>query len=121
MLYEVITLRLEVRRNNTTAIRLYEKLGYKQIGLLPDYYEDHMEALRYEKLLAPRITSYNVCYTKLLRLKKTSSASMLPSELAELTVITSYSIHYTKLYEAIAEANLPANSAFHELGFVSIP
>jgi ribosomal-protein-alanine acetyltransferase len=48
-------LRLEVRRNNDTAIRLYEKRGYKRIGLLPDYYEDHMEALRYEKLLAPHL------------------------------------------------------------------
>jgi ribosomal protein S18 acetylase RimI-like enzyme len=53
--HDCIYLRLEVRRNNTTAIRLYEKLGYKRIGLLPDYYEDHMEALRYEKLLAPHL------------------------------------------------------------------
>jgi len=53
--HDCIYLRLEVRRNNTPAIRLYEKLGYKQIGFLPDYYEDHMEALRYEKLLAPHL------------------------------------------------------------------
>jgi hypothetical protein len=53
--HDCIYLRLEVRRNNTTAIRLYEKLGYKRIGLLPDYYEDHMEAFRYEKLLAPHL------------------------------------------------------------------
>jgi ribosomal protein S18 acetylase RimI-like enzyme len=53
--HDCIYLRLEVRRNNATAIRLYEKLGYKQIGSLPDYYEDHMEALRYEKLLAPHL------------------------------------------------------------------
>jgi ribosomal protein S18 acetylase RimI-like enzyme len=53
--HDCIYLRLEVRRNNSAAIRLYEKLGYKQIGLLPDYYEDHMEALRYEKLLAPHL------------------------------------------------------------------
>ena len=43
-----------------------------------------------------RITSYNVCYTKLLRdgyydFKKAQGYS---------DVITSYSIHYTKLYEA---------------------
>jgi ribosomal-protein-alanine acetyltransferase len=53
--HDCIYLRLEVRRDNATAIRLYEKLGYKGIGSLPDYYEDHMEALRYEKLLAPHL------------------------------------------------------------------
>ena len=60
-----------------------------------------------------RITSYNVCYTKLLR--KDESGNTIPSqrlasgELAfvevkkrstiEAAVITSYSIHYTKLYD----------------------
>jgi ribosomal-protein-alanine acetyltransferase len=53
--HDCIYLRLEVRRNNDAAIRLYEKHGYRRIGLLPDYYEDHMEALRYEKLLAPHL------------------------------------------------------------------
>jgi ribosomal-protein-alanine acetyltransferase len=53
--HDCIYLRLEVRRDNATAIRLYEKRGYKPIGHLPDYYEDHMEALRYEKLLAPHL------------------------------------------------------------------
>ena len=40
-----------------------------------------------------RITSYNVCYTKLLR------GISSPAH-ARLRVITSYSIHYTKLYES---------------------
>ena len=53
--HDCIYLRLEVRQDNVTAIRLYEKLGYKRIGSLPDYYEDHMEALRHEKLLAPHL------------------------------------------------------------------
>jgi ribosomal protein S18 acetylase RimI-like enzyme len=53
--HDCIYLRLEVRRDNASAIRLYETRGYKQIGHLPDYYEDHMEALRYEKLLAPHL------------------------------------------------------------------
>ena len=57
-----------------------------------------------------RITSYNVCYTKLLRLQGDAAALRLgegdigrieqqhpggPQE----AVITSYSIHYTKLYD----------------------
>ena len=68
--------------------------------------------------IAIRITSYNVCYTKLLRYEGKEvaiqgdiisliaslyerqafiEATTLPS--APIIVITSYSIHYTKLYE----------------------
>lgn len=42
-------MRLEVSSENTSAIRLYESLGYKQFGLYHDYYEDHSDALRYQK------------------------------------------------------------------------
>ncbi|MEJ2106738.1 MAG: ribosomal protein S18-alanine N-acetyltransferase [Acidiferrobacteraceae bacterium] len=52
---DCITLRLEVRSDNPESIRLYEKLGYRRFGSLPDYYEDHMDALRYEKSLAPHL------------------------------------------------------------------
>ena len=50
-----------------------------------------------------RITSYNVCYTKLLR-GKAFDVTPAPAPMGrEATrVITSYSIHYTKLYEEIA-------------------
>ncbi|HEX5635695.1 MAG TPA: ribosomal protein S18-alanine N-acetyltransferase, partial [Gammaproteobacteria bacterium] len=46
-----ITLRLEVRTDNNNAIQLYRKLGYRQFGTYHDYYEDHMDALRFEKRL----------------------------------------------------------------------
>ncbi|HYD31296.1 MAG TPA: GNAT family N-acetyltransferase/peptidase C39 family protein [Azospirillaceae bacterium] len=42
-------LRLEVRRDNLSAIALYKKTGYREFGTYIDYYEDHMEALRLEK------------------------------------------------------------------------
>lgn len=42
-------IRLEVRPDNESAIRLYESLGYRKFGLLLDFYEDHADALRYEK------------------------------------------------------------------------
>lgn len=41
--------RLEVRRDNQTAIRLYRRLGYRVFDAIPDYYEDGEEALRLEK------------------------------------------------------------------------
>lgn len=41
--------RLEVRRDNETAIRLYRRLGYRIFDAIPDYYEDGAEALRLEK------------------------------------------------------------------------
>jgi ribosomal-protein-alanine acetyltransferase len=53
--HECIALRLEVRRDNSNSIRLYKKLGYKEFAVLPDYYEDHMEALRFEKHLVPHL------------------------------------------------------------------
>ncbi|TCV77443.1 MULTISPECIES: GNAT family N-acetyltransferase/peptidase C39 family protein [Methylomonas] len=42
-------LRLEVSVDNTPAIRLYEALGFQKFGLYRDYYQDHKDALRYQK------------------------------------------------------------------------
>ncbi|MGH8397398.1 MAG: GNAT family N-acetyltransferase [Gammaproteobacteria bacterium] len=47
----VIGLRLEVREDNHTAVRLYEKAGYRLFGRYLDYYSDHANALRMEKHL----------------------------------------------------------------------
>ncbi|WP_111496610.1 MULTISPECIES: GNAT family N-acetyltransferase/peptidase C39 family protein [Marinobacter] len=44
-----IVMRLEVREDNAGAIRLYRKLGYRQFGTYRDYYEDHGNALRFER------------------------------------------------------------------------
>ncbi len=44
-------LRLEVRADNGGGIRLYERRGYARFAVRPDYYEDGMEAWRYEKAL----------------------------------------------------------------------
>ncbi|WP_111642692.1 GNAT family N-acetyltransferase/peptidase C39 family protein [Marinimicrobium alkaliphilum] len=44
-----LEMRLEVSSLNTGAIRLYETLGYRRFGLYHDYYEDHSDALRYQK------------------------------------------------------------------------
>ena len=45
-------LRLEVREDNLSAIRLYERRGYRLIGSYSRYYADKTDALRYEKQLA---------------------------------------------------------------------
>jgi len=42
-------LRLEVSVDNTPAIKLYETLGYQKFGIYRDYYQDHKDALRYQK------------------------------------------------------------------------
>ena len=44
-------LRLEVRKDNVAAIALYERLGYRLFAQTADYYEDHEDALRYQKRL----------------------------------------------------------------------
>jgi ribosomal-protein-alanine acetyltransferase len=53
--HHCIALRLEVRPDNHAAITLYKKLGYKQFAISHDYYEDHADALRFEKSLAPQL------------------------------------------------------------------
>jgi ribosomal protein S18 acetylase RimI-like enzyme len=52
---DCVTMRLEVRRDNEAAIGLYREHGYRLFQTVPDYYEDHMEALRFEKGLVPHL------------------------------------------------------------------
>ncbi|MCC2113924.1 MAG: peptidase C39 family protein, partial [Hyphomicrobiales bacterium] len=56
-----IMLRLEVREDNRDAIALYRANGYRQFGRYLDYYEDHADAIRFEKLLRlgnpPKVTT----------------------------------------------------------------
>jgi len=47
--------RLEIRRDNLASQRLFDSCGYRRFGVLSGYYEDHMEALRYERSLAPHL------------------------------------------------------------------
>ena len=44
-------LRLEVRLDNTSAIRLYESLGFEDTQILPGYYEDGAVGMVYRKSL----------------------------------------------------------------------
>ncbi len=46
---ERLFMRLEVAKNNDSAIQLYQQLGYRTFGEYPDYYEDHADALRMQK------------------------------------------------------------------------
>ena len=41
---DVKSLTLEVRQSNAAAVRLYEKMGFKQVGLRPNYYQKPKEA-----------------------------------------------------------------------------
>lgn len=44
-------MRLEVRKDNAASIALFEKMGYQRFGEYVNYYEDQMDAWRYEKHL----------------------------------------------------------------------
>lgn len=44
-----VVMRLEVHESNHNAIALYTRLGYRQFGTYRDYYEDHGNALRFER------------------------------------------------------------------------
>lgn len=47
-------MRLEIRNDNAASIGLFEAMGYRRFGSHADYYEDHMDAWRYEKPLDRR-------------------------------------------------------------------
>ena len=48
-------MRLEVRKDNTASIGLFEAMGYRRFGSRPGYYGDLMDAWRYEKALDNRL------------------------------------------------------------------
>jgi ribosomal protein S18 acetylase RimI-like enzyme len=52
---DCLYLRLEVHEKNHRAIARYRKAGYREFGCYNRYYEDKGHALRFEKLLTPRI------------------------------------------------------------------
>jgi ribosomal protein S18 acetylase RimI-like enzyme len=47
-------MRLEVHEHNARAIARYEKSGYRLFGRRPGYYDDHGDALRFEKPLTAK-------------------------------------------------------------------
>lgn len=56
-----ISMRLEVRTDNASAIRLYQRQGYHPFGEYKDYYEDHADALRLQKrILHPKAHTTHV-------------------------------------------------------------
>jgi len=44
-------IKLEVRTDNASAIALYEKHGFRRVTCVPGFYENGMDAWRYEKPL----------------------------------------------------------------------
>jgi ribosomal protein S18 acetylase RimI-like enzyme len=48
---DCVAMRLEIRRDNAASINLFKRHGYREFGIHADYYEDHMDALRFEKSL----------------------------------------------------------------------
>jgi ribosomal protein S18 acetylase RimI-like enzyme len=59
---ERLYMRLEVAKTNTGAIGLYESMGYRVFDEYHDYYEDHTDALRMQKLIRkdPGLASKNL-------------------------------------------------------------
>jgi ribosomal protein S18 acetylase RimI-like enzyme len=51
--HDCVYIRSEIRTDNKPSQSLFTKHGYKQFGMIKDYYEDHADALRYEKILVP--------------------------------------------------------------------
>ncbi len=52
---DMISMRLEIRADNLASQNFFKKRGYRKFGVVADYYEDHEQALRFEKTLVPRL------------------------------------------------------------------
>ncbi|MCW9057674.1 MAG: GNAT family N-acetyltransferase/peptidase C39 family protein [Gammaproteobacteria bacterium] len=52
-----VYIRLEVRKDNAASIALFEQAGYRRFGEYDDYYEDHMDAFRYERRLVSNLNA----------------------------------------------------------------
>ncbi|MCC5859824.1 MAG: GNAT family N-acetyltransferase [Ectothiorhodospiraceae bacterium] len=46
-------IRLEVRSDNRASRKLFQRLGYRPFAVLPGYYHDGMDAVRYRRSLLP--------------------------------------------------------------------
>jgi len=49
-----VSMRSEVRKDNAASLALFRSKGYSLFDEVADYYEDHMDALRFERILVPR-------------------------------------------------------------------
>src|SRR3569833_1656206 len=49
--HDAVTLRLEIRKDYAASIGLFLRHGFRDFGIYTDYYEDHMDAVRFEKSL----------------------------------------------------------------------
>jgi ribosomal protein S18 acetylase RimI-like enzyme len=49
-----VSMRSEIRRDNVASQALFERAGYRKFDEVNDYYEDHMDALRFERSLVPQ-------------------------------------------------------------------
>jgi len=50
-----VSMRSEVRRDNPASIALFQSAGYQPFAELEDYYEDDMDAIRFERTLVPQL------------------------------------------------------------------
>jgi ribosomal protein S18 acetylase RimI-like enzyme len=52
---DCIAVRLEIRRDNDASLSLFRACGYDEFGVVEDYYDDHTDAIRFEKHLTPQL------------------------------------------------------------------
>ena len=120
MLYEVITCNTVLHRNGNRCTVHQQRHGDDAFNIISRDRDDigtcrlpfHQVKKELHQFGIPtgisRITSYNVCYTKLLRYRHSwHRYRVLPRNLplSYRHVITSYSIHYTKLYDSCTYQN----------------
>ncbi|MCB1954474.1 MAG: GNAT family N-acetyltransferase/peptidase C39 family protein [Rhodocyclaceae bacterium] len=53
--HDCVSMRLEIRKDNPASLALFNRHGYRPFKEVLRYYEDDMDALRFEKSLAPQL------------------------------------------------------------------
>ncbi|MGR9044397.1 MAG: ribosomal protein S18-alanine N-acetyltransferase [Gammaproteobacteria bacterium] len=94
--YDCVYLRLEVRPDNLGAIALYNRLGYRQFDIKEDYYEDHSEALCFEKRI---IYPHPVSRLRVPFYRQTTEFSCGPASLLMAMAALDSDIELTQAHE----------------------
>lgn len=89
-------IRLEVRTDNLGAIKLYERLGYRKFAHKVDYYEDHKDAICYEKKIRKQHTKKLV---KVPYYKQTTDFTCGPSSLMMAMKALNKKIEFSRWHE----------------------
>lgn len=95
-----LMMRLEVKTDNHTGIQFYHQVGYVDLEIRPEYYDDESDALVLQKLLPRYVANEN--------------ALAAPKMVPYLTQTTDFTCGPASLLMAMAHFDIPSTDPQHE-------